>query len=85
MSLLVLGALVVAIGFMALVSAVQTSEVCTGDVVDTVLCEGAQLRQSIFGGLIGAAMIIAAAILAAAWLIAGQTPGSRDAHDAGAS
>lgn len=30
-------------------------------------------------------MILAAAILAAAWLIAGQTPGSRDAHDAGAS
>ncbi|MFD5215696.1 hypothetical protein [Microbacterium sp. NPDC058345] len=55
---------------MALIGLVQTNAVCSGDVVDTVLCEGAQMRQSVFGGLVGAAAIIGTAILAGAFLIA---------------
>lgn len=75
-SLLILGALVVVFGVSALSGLVQTNAVCSGDVVDTALCEGAQLRQSIFGGVVGAALIIGAALLAGASLIAGTMAGN---------
>ncbi len=62
-------------GLSALIGLGQMNDVCSGDIVDTVLCEGAQLRQSIFGGLVGAALIIGAAILSGALLLVGRIQG----------
>ena len=77
-----LGALVAAFGILALIGLTQTNEVCSGEVVDTILCEAAQTRQSIFGGLVGMAMIISATIIAGACLIAEQLQSRReDVHD----
>lgn len=79
-SLLIFGALVAIFGVLALVGLAQANEACTGEIVDTVLCEAAKMRQSIFGGLVATAVLIGAAILAGAWVIAEQITGSRELH-----
>ena len=48
-------------------------EVCSGSVVDTTLCENAQLRRAIFGSVLTGAGIIAASVIVAAAVVRTST------------
>ena len=58
---------VVAVGFW--LADLPSISVCSGSIVDTNLCEAAQLRQSIFAAALASSGIVAGALMIAAFLV----------------
>lgn len=84
---LVLAVAAVIVGF-SLSGLGDVARYCSGDVIDPTLCQGAKLPVAIFGSVLAGAGVVGAAIIVGAGLIASPRSSpdeSSGAADAGAS